>query len=65
MEQFIIGFPSVTHAQKGQQILEKAGIRSRLTRAHSRGCSFGLEIKADSPDTVRRLLSENGVIFLP
>ena len=65
MEQFIIGFPSVTYAQKGQQVLERAGIRSRLTRTHARGCAFGLEIKADSPDLARRLLAENGVIFLP
>ena len=64
MEQFIIGFPSVTYAQKGQQVLEKAGIRSRLTRAHSKGCSFGLEIKAESADAAKQILSENGVIFL-
>ena len=65
MEQFIIRFPSVTHAQKGQMVLEQNGYRSRLTRAHAKGCSFGLEIRADSPEKVRRLLSENGVIYLP
>ncbi len=64
MEQIIIRFPSVTYAQKGQKVLENAGILSRLTRAHSKGCSFGLEIRTDSPDRVRRLLAESGVLFL-
>lgn len=65
MEQFIIRFPSVTYAQKAQQVLEQHGYRSRLTRAYAKGCSFGLQIRADSPDKVHHLLSENGVIFLP
>lgn len=63
MQTFIIRFPSVTYAQKGQRILDKEGIRSRLTRTGTRGCAYGLEIYAPSPETVLRLLEEAGVIF--
>ena len=67
METFIIQFPSVTYAQKGQRVLDQKGIRSRLTRSGgkgaSRGCSYGLEISFSDPRAVRRLFEENGVIY--
>ncbi len=63
MQNFIIRFPSVTYAQKGQRVLEDHNIRARLTRQGSRGCAYGLEISAASPDEAKRLLEENGVIF--
>ena len=67
METFIIQFPSVTYAQKGQRVLDQKGIRSRLTRAAGRhgirGCSYGLEISFSDPQAVRRLFEEHGVIY--
>ena len=63
METFIIRFPSVTSAQKGQKILEQNGFRSRLTRAGTRGCAYGLEITAPSADAALRILEDTGVIF--
>ncbi len=65
MENFIVRFPSVTYAQKAQKILENANIRSRLTRQGSRGCAYGLEIYAKSPESIHLLLEEKGIIFLP
>lgn len=63
MQNFIIRFPSVTYAQKGQRVLEEAGFRARLTRQGSRGCSYGLEISAPDSEKILRLLEEKGVIF--
>ncbi|MBQ3075696.1 MAG: DUF3343 domain-containing protein [Clostridia bacterium] len=63
MQTFIIRFPSITYAQKASRLLEQNGIRARLTRQGSRGCSYGLEIYATSPEDVKTFLEENGVIF--
>ncbi len=65
METFIVRFPSVTYAQKAQKILEEKNIRSRLTRQGTRGCAYGLEIYAGSPESIHSLLEDRGVIFLP
>lgn len=63
MQTFIIRFPSITYAQKAGRILEQRGFRARLTRQGTRGCSYGLEISARSPEEVKRILEEQGVIF--
>lgn len=65
MQNFIIRFPSVTYAQKAGRLLEQRGFRARLTRGGTHGCSYGLEISADSPEEVKRFLTEQGVIFTP
>lgn len=64
MQTFIIRCPSVTYAQKGQKILERAGYRSRLTRTGMSGCVCGLEICAPDREAVLRLLEDAGVIFV-
>ncbi len=64
MQTFTIRFPSVTYAQKGQRVLDEKGIRSRLTRTGSRGCAYGLEIYAQSPESIHSLLEDKGVIFI-
>ena len=63
MQHFIIRFPSITYAQKASRLLEQNGLRARLTREGSRGCSYGLEIYAPSPEEVQQLLENHGVIF--
>ncbi len=63
METFIIRFPSVTYAQKGQKLLEQKGFRSRLTRAGTRGCAYGLEITAPATEAALRILEDAGIIF--
>lgn len=63
MQTFIIRFPSITYAQKAGKILDREGIRARLTRQGSRGCSYGLEVYAKSLSEVQKILEEYGVIF--
>jgi len=63
MQTFIVRFPSVTYAQKGQKVLENAGIPSRLTRADSHGCAYGLEINIPDRSRALHLLEEKRVIF--
>jgi len=63
MQTFIIRFPSITYAQKAGRLLEQQGIRARLTRQGTRGCSYGLEVYAESPEKTKRFLEEQGVIF--
>lgn len=64
METFIVRCPSVTYAQKGQKVLEERGLRSRLTRIGTHGCSWGLEISAPDRSETLRILEEAGVIFV-
>ena len=63
MQTFILRFPSITYAQKAGRFLEQKGIRARLTRAGTHGCSYGLEIYAQSPEYIKALLEEQGIIF--
>ncbi len=63
MQTFIIRFPSITYAQKASRLLEQRGFRARLTRQGSRGCSYGLEVYAQSPEEIQHILEEQGVIF--
>ena len=47
MKTYLITFRSVTHAQRGEQALSHAGIRTRLRRTprwmEERGCGYALE----------------------
>lgn len=63
MQTWIIRCPSVTYAQKGQRVLQNAGIRSHLTREGVRGCAYGLEFSADNLQKTLALLESHGVIF--
>lgn len=65
MQIFIIRFPSITYAQKAARLLEQNGIRARLTRQGTHGCSYGLEVYASGPEEVKQLLEQHGVIFSP
>ena len=47
MKTYLITFRSVTYAQRGEQALTRAGIRTRLRRTprwmEERGCGYGVE----------------------
>ena len=58
---FVIRFPSVTYAQKGQRVLDQKGFRSRLTRLGTVGCAWGLEVEAPNRSEVLRLLDAAGI----
>ncbi|MBQ3865904.1 MAG: DUF3343 domain-containing protein [Clostridia bacterium] len=64
MQTISLRCPSVTYAQKGRQILARAGIPCRLARYSRFGCSYGLEVAADR-ETALALLREAGVPCSP
>ena len=67
MKYFYITFRSVTPAQRGEQILNNAGIRAKLLRTpkwmEAQGCGYSLRIWADQVHTAVTILRERGVQF--
>ncbi len=63
MPTLILRFPSVTYAQKGQKVLERAGLPARLTRIGAHGCAHGLEINALHKEEAMSLLGDAGIIY--
>lgn len=59
---------SVTHAYRGQHILERYGIPSTVQRdnrfASPRGCGYQIRIRGQNPQRVRTLLLESGIRVL-
>ena len=58
-----IVFPSLTHAQKGLRVLERAGIRARLTKDSRQGCRYGILISESPPEKALSLLSQAGLSY--
>ncbi|MBQ4036980.1 MAG: DUF3343 domain-containing protein [Clostridia bacterium] len=63
MQSFTIYCPSVTSAQRGQRLLEKEAIPSRLSRGTKNGCTWGLEIPSDKRREALALLEAGGVVY--
>ena len=65
MKYLFITFRSVTFAQRGEQILNKAGIRCTLRRTpkwmESQGCGYSLRIRAADGETAVALLRDHQV----
>ncbi len=59
---------SVTHAYRGQRVLERHGIPATVQRdsrfASPRGCGYQIRIRSQDPQAVRRLLLESGIRVL-
>jgi len=60
MKYCLITFRSVTPAQRGEQVLRKAGIESRLSRTprplEEKGCGYSLQLRpADGPRAAAQL----------
>lgn len=60
MEHYLLVARSVTHAQQLLRVLERGGIRTRVTRAGTeltgRGCGYTLEVSQKQyPAALRRL----------
>ena len=62
-----ITFRSVTHAQRGEQLLGGGGIFCRILRTprwmEERGCGYGAEVRLPSLSQGLRLLNEEGIPF--
>ena len=63
MEEYLITFRSVTHAQRGQRLLEKAGIRAVLRRTprwmEEKGCGYSLRLSGGEIIRAEELLRQN------
>ena len=63
MDNYLITFRSVTHAQRGQRLLEKAGISAALRRTprwmEEKGCGYSLRLHLqDAQRAAQALRSE-------
>lgn len=67
MKVYYITFRSVTTAQRGEKVLQKAGLRAVLLRTpkwmESQGCGYSLRIRTDELLPVVDLLREKAVVF--
>ena len=65
MKFYFITFRSVTFAQRGEQVLNKAGIRCTLQRTprwmESQGCGYSLRIRTADVKASVELLRDEGV----
>ena len=67
MGMIFITFRSVTPAQRGQRLLQQAGIESTLQRTprwmEERGCGYCLRLRPMHTDRAVTLLRQNGLPF--
>ena len=59
---------SVTHAYRGQQILQQNGIPAHVQRdsrfASPRGCGYQLRLRGQNPELARQILLAEGIRVL-
>lgn len=67
MKVYYITFRSVTFAQRGEQLLNKAGFRAALLRTpkwmENQGCGYSLRIRTEDIFSVISALREKGIAF--
>ena len=67
MKFYFITFRSVTPAQRGEQLLNKAGFRATLLRTpkwmEAQGCGYSLRLWTDQIQPAVNLLREKGIGF--
>lgn len=60
-----ITFRSVTHAQRGERLLQSKGIRAALQRTprwmEAQGCGYSLRVMTENVEWAVQLLRQNGV----
>ena len=65
MKSFFITFRSVTHAQRGEQVMKTGGYKCRLRRTprwmEERGCGYGVEVTAFSLNDALGLLKDQQI----
>ena len=64
---YMITFPTVTPAQRGEGILHKAGYRCSLQRTprwmEAKGCGYSLRVQCEQIAVVIQLLQEKNIQF--
>ena len=67
MKVYYFTFRSVTFAQRGEQILKKAGFRADLMRTpkwmEAQGCGYSLRLWAEQVHPAVKILRERGIPF--
>ena len=67
MKIYYFTFRSVTHAQRGEQMLNQSGIRAVMLRTpkwmENQGCGYSLRIRTGDPHAISRQLKEKGLQF--
>ena len=67
MKEYCITFRSITYAQNGQRVLNRAQIPSRLTRTprwmEERGCGYCLRLNAAHAPTAMETLRSGGAQY--
>lgn len=67
MKFYYITFRSVTAAQRGEKVLQKAGFRATLLRTpkwmEAQGCGYSLRLWTDNAQPAVQLLRDQGVAF--
>ena len=67
MKRCYITFRSVTHAQRGEQLLKSQGIRCHLLRTpkwmESQGCGYSLRIRTGDLHSVSAVMNDNRILF--
>lgn len=67
MRNFFVTFRSVTFAQRGERVLQRAGISCRIQRTprwmEEQGCGYCLSLRASSPLPAITLLREQQLPF--
>ena len=65
MKHYHITFRSVTYAQRGEAVLNRAGIRCTLLRTprwmEEQGCGYCLRIQVQDPTAAITLLQQQGI----
>lgn len=67
MKVYYITFRSVTYAQRGEQVLNRAGIRCMIHRTpkwmEEQGCGYSLRLRTDSANVALKALKQAGVTW--
>lgn len=65
MKYYYVTFRSVTHGQRGEKLLQQAGVRCTLLRTpkwmEARGCGYSLRIWTEDVGRILAVLRENHV----
>ncbi len=67
-ETIYLQISSVTHAYRGQRLLERIGIPSNVQRdsrfSSGRGCGYQIRLRSQNPQEIRNYLLQSGIRVL-
>ena len=65
MKFYYVTFRSVTFAQRGEQVMQKAGVRATLLRTpkwmEQQGCGYSLRLWSDDPGQAIQMLQKHQI----